>query len=238
MRKANIALIAGSAVAALVFAVWDADAQNPAPDPAATNIQAAPLRDTASFATIADQKARSLALFEEAGKVITHPRCANCHPVDTPAQTDFRRQHMPMVSRGPLGEHKEGHGAVGLPCKSCHTAKNVWVGGVQTVTIPGNPKWALAPKEQAWQGKSLGDICRQIKDLARNGGKTLAQIHDHMANDQLVAWGWNPGAGRTPAPGTQAQFGELIKAWIDSGAECPTGGAVVPSHDLKVVAAD
>jgi hypothetical protein len=42
-----------------------------------------------------------------------------------------------------------------------------------------------------------------------------------MANDDLVAWGWNPGAGREPAPGTQAQLGELVKAWIDAGAHCP-----------------
>jgi len=36
-----------------------------------------------------------------------------------------------------------------------------------------------------------------------------------------VAWGWSPGEGREAVPGTQAQFGELAKAWIDSGAECP-----------------
>ena len=45
---------------------------------------------------------------------------------------------------------------------------------------------------------------------------------------------WNPGLGRTPAPGTQAQLGDLIQAWIDTGAKCPApGGVKVPSHDLK-----
>lgn len=171
--------------------------------------------------------------------MITHPRCANCHPVETPAQSDARHAHMPAVMRGELGEHGQGHGGVGVPCRSCHTDKNVWVGGTKIVTIPGNPKWALAPKEQAWQGKSLAEICAQLKDPRRNGGKTLAQIHDHMARDELVAWGWNPGRGRTPAPGTQAQLGEIIKAWIDTGAQCPAeGGPKVPSHDLKVAAAD
>jgi hypothetical protein len=43
----------------------------------------------------------------------------------------------------------------------------------------------------------------------------------HMAEDSLVGWGWHPGAGRTPAPGTQAEFGALIKAWVDTGAACP-----------------
>jgi hypothetical protein len=73
----------------------------------------------------------------------------------------------------------------------------------------------------AWQGRTLGEICRQIKDPARNGGKTMAQLEEHMAKDILVGWGWKPGGNRTPAPGTQAQFGGLFKAWAASGAVCP-----------------
>jgi hypothetical protein len=42
-----------------------------------------------------------------------------------------------------------------------------------------------------------------------------------MAEDHLVGWAWNPGDGRKPAPGTQAQFGALVQAWIDTGAKCP-----------------
>jgi hypothetical protein len=73
----------------------------------------------------------------------------------------------------------------------------------------------------AWQGKSIGDICRQIKDPSRNGGRDLKLLHEHMAADDLVAWGWQPGEGRNPAPGTQELFGKLIQAWIDNGAQCP-----------------
>ena len=51
--------------------------------------------------------------------------------------------------------------------------------------------------------------------------KIIARLTDHFAKDDLVAWAWNPGAGRAPAPGTQQQLGELIKAWIDTGAQCP-----------------
>jgi hypothetical protein len=75
----------------------------------------------------------------------------------------------------------------------------------------------------AWQGRSLGAICGQIKDPERNGGKTLAELHEHMAEDDLVGWGWAPGAGRTPVPGTQEGFGRLIAAWIETGAVCPPG---------------
>jgi hypothetical protein len=65
------------------------------------------------------------------------------------------------------------------------------------------------------------EICEQIKDPKRNGGRTLADIHRHIATDSLVAWAWRPGVGRDPAPGTQAELGELINAWIAAGAQCP-----------------
>jgi hypothetical protein len=70
----------------------------------------------------------------------------------------------------------------------------------------------------AWQGKSINDICRQLKDPSRNGGRDLALLHEHAANDDLIAWGWQPGEGRDPAPGTQKLFGDLIQAWIETGA--------------------
>jgi hypothetical protein len=79
----------------------------------------------------------------------------------------------------------------------------------------------LAPIEMAWEGKSIGDICVQLKDPSRNGGRNLALLQEHVAKDDLIAWGWNPGTGRDPAPGTQEGAGQLIQAWIDTGAQCP-----------------
>ena len=176
------------------------------PDPAKT------LRSVQAFASIADDQQRSLALFEEAGKVITHARCVNCHPAgDRPAQGDDRRPHMPLVVRG-----VDNFGAVGMRCTTCHGPANFDAAG-----IPGNPQWHLAPIEMAWVGKSLGEICRQIKDPQRNGGKSMEELVHHMAEDSLVGWGWEPGVGREPAPGTKKEFGELIKAWSDTGAVCP-----------------
>jgi hypothetical protein len=63
--------------------------------------------------------------------------------------------------------------------------------------------------------------CRQIKDPQRNGGRNLELLREHLANDDLVAWGWNPATARDAVPGTQTALGELIRAWIDTGAECP-----------------
>jgi hypothetical protein len=79
----------------------------------------------------------------------------------------------------------------------------------------------MAPIEMAWQGKSAGEICRQLKDPNRNGGRSLALLQEHLAGDDLIAWGWQPGEGRDPAPGTQRLLGALVQAWVDSGAECP-----------------
>lgn len=177
-----------------------------------------PLRAPADFASIADTHARSVALYGEVSRVIESPRCMNCHP-DTrrPTQGDDLHAHVPFIQAG-----IEGHGTGGLTCATCHQAANVAT-FAEPASIPGNPRWALAPASMAWQGKTRGEICRQIKDPARNGGHTLAQIHHHMAEDKLVGWAWNPGPGRKPAPGTQAALGSLLTAWIDTGAACPDG---------------
>jgi hypothetical protein len=170
------------------------------------------LRAPSSFATIADPAQRSAALFVEAGKVLLHPRCINCHPAgDRPLQGDRGALHEPWVRRGP-----DGFGAPGLRCQTCHSASNY-----DAVRMPGHPKWHLAPAEMAWEGRSLAQICEQIKDRARNGGHSLKEIVEHMTNDSLVGWGWTPGIGRAPAPGTQVEFGALIKAWVETGAACP-----------------
>lgn len=171
-----------------------------------------PLQPVAAFTHLPDDASRSVALFTEAGKVIQHPRCMNCHPVgDRPTQGDAMRPHEPWVTRG-----SDGNGAPGMACKTCHGFTNFEPSGV-----PGDPHWALAPASMAWQDKTLGEICRQIKDRTRNGDRSLDDIVHHMAEDGLVGWAWHPGGNRTPAPGTQAEFGALIRAWVETGAACP-----------------
>jgi hypothetical protein len=174
--------------------------------------QAADLRGPQSFESIADKTERSRALFTEAGKVFQSPRCLNCHPKgDRPTQSDDMHLHLPKVVRG-----DDDKGATALHCTTCHQGANFAPAGV-----PGHPLWHLAPRSMAWQSQSLAQICAQLKDRRRNGGKSLAQIQAHVANDTLVGWGWNPGGERKPAPGTQQQFGALVEAWIATGASCP-----------------
>ena len=172
----------------------------------------ATLRPASSFAAIANQHDRSVALFNEMGKVLTHPRCMNCHPAtERPRQGDLRKLHEPVVVRG-----KDGHGAAGLPCATCHGKQNFDPAGV-----PGDGHWALAPASMAWEGKTIGQICEQLKDQNRNGSRDAAALIKHVTTDTLVLWGWKPGKGRQPAPGTAAEFGALMQAWADSGAACP-----------------
>ncbi|UFZ06464.1 Isoquinoline 1-oxidoreductase subunit [Bradyrhizobium ontarionense] len=206
------ALLAGSLSAAALVVFTAPERADAAPEP--TRL-AADLKPASAFTDIKSRDLRAVALFEEASKVLQSPRCMNCHPAgDRPTQTDRMIPHQPLVVRGEAGMGAPS----GLACTTCHHEANF-----DAARVPGNPKWQLAPIEMAWQGRSLGQICAQIKDPKLNGGKTMAELVHHMAEDELVGWGWNPGAGRTPAPGTQKQFGELIKAWVDAGAACPKG---------------
>jgi hypothetical protein len=165
-----------------------------------------------SFAGIADVDQRSAAMFTELGKVLTNPRCVNCHPAsDRPHQGDESRLHQPPVTRG-----ADGHGAEGTRCSICHQAANFDPG-----RVPGHPEWHLAPREMAWEGKTVAEICAQLKDPARNGGRKVEDLIHHIGTDTLVGWAWHPGFGRSPAPGTQAQAGALVEAWVKTGAACP-----------------
>jgi hypothetical protein len=165
-----------------------------------------------SFASIGDTEKRSAAIFTELGKVLTHPRCTNCHPAgDRPHQGDNARLHQPPVTRG-----ADGHGLETMRCNSCHQKANFEPG-----RMPGHPDWHLAPREMAWEGKTIGEICEQIRDPARNGGRKVEDLIDHIGRDTLVGWAWHPGFGRSPAPGTQEQAGALVEAWVKTGAACP-----------------
>jgi mono/diheme cytochrome c family protein len=178
----------------------------------AVSDQSDSLASPESFASIADSAARSAAIFTELGKVLTHPRCVNCHPAgDRPRQGDMARLHQPPVERG-----ADGHGLPAMRCSICHQQANFDAAG-----MPGNPLWQLAPREMAWEGKTLAEICAQIKDPARNGNRSVDALIEHIGEDHLVGWAWAPGYGRQPAPGTQQQAGALVEAWVKTGAECP-----------------
>jgi len=71
--------------------------------------------------------------------------------------------------------------------------------------------WQLAPVDFIWFGKSGAEICAQMKDPKRNGGRDAAGLVEHLRHDAslsgFIPRGWAPGAGRATPPGTRSRQG-------------------------------
>jgi hypothetical protein len=156
----------------------------------------------------------SVESFAEVAKVLTHPRCLNCHSGDDrPRQGDADgiRVHQMNVQRGP-----DGRGMTGQTCTTCHRETNSAAAGV-----PGAPDWHLAPLSMGWPGLSTADLCATLKDTTRNGNRSPQALLEHMTTDPLVKWAWEPGGKRAPIPIPRSEFLELLEYWAQTGAECP-----------------
>jgi hypothetical protein len=70
-------------------------------------------------------------------------------------------------------------------------------------------------------GRTPAELCRQLKDPQQTGGRSLAQLFEHVSFDDLVGWAWNPGTGRIPPALSRANTVAQMKIWIDGGAACP-----------------
>jgi len=170
------------------------------------------LTGTARSQTEAANSADSLAAWAKISTVLQHPRCLNCHQLNSPLQGDERRPHIPRVVRGP-----DNHGVSAMRCGNCHND----MGNNDTSGTPGGLRWQLAPVSMLWQGLSVGDLCRAVKDPAHNGNRTGAMLIEHMENEPLVLYGWDPGKGREPIPIPHDQVVELMKVWVAGGMACP-----------------
>lgn len=151
-------------------------------------------------------------LFAPIAQVLQSPRCMNCHPVgDRPLQTDQSKPHKQNITRN--------FPNLGGSCATCH----------QETTMPGPkmppgaPHWNMPPAAtpMTFEGKSQAQLCADLKDLSKNGGRTLSDLQHHVAVDPLVLWAFNPGTGRTPPPVTHATFLTLFDAWVNAGGACP-----------------
>ncbi len=157
---------------------------------------------------------KSLRAFRAVASVLTSPRCLNCHvPGDGPLQGDDSHPHAMNVKRG-----ADGKGSAALRCFACHQTENTkFLHGP-----PGAADWQLPPSKtpMAWKGLSTGELCRTLKDPAKNGNRSLQDLVVHM-DSSLVRWAWNPGPGRTLPPSSYDEFVSHLKEWIDTGAACP-----------------
>ncbi len=153
--------------------------------------------------------------FDPIASVVMHPRCINCHQDDSPRQTDRKTRHLPHMVRG-----ADGHGAPTQPCQTCHQSTNTADG-----FVPGVANWHLAPVSMRWEGLTKAQICEQMKDPARNGGRRTGEaVIEHMKTDPLVLWAWNPGGSRTRPPLSHEKLVEALEAWVRAGMPCPRNG--------------
>ncbi len=168
--------------------------------------------------TAPDERAAAIAAFSTVQQVLQHPRCQNCHiPGDAPLQFDAGLPHQMGVVRGDLGM-----GPPGLPCSTCHNTVNP-PASFGPHTPPGAPTWRLPPPEQkmVFINLSAAELCATIKNPQKNGGKDFDALIHHVADDELVGWGWHPGGERKPVPIPREEFVAKFKQWAAAGGPCP-----------------
>jgi hypothetical protein len=156
----------------------------------------------------------SVNAFMDVYKVLMSPRCMNCHPSgDIPLQGDDSHIHTMLPQRG-----KDGKGVYAMKCSNCHQPTNLE--GLHTP--PGHPDWHLPPAgmKMVFQGKSPGQLAKQLVNPKTNGNKTMKQLIEH-ADDGLVKVGWDMGEGRTTPPLSHEEFKKAWITWIETGAYAP-----------------
>jgi len=167
-----------------------------------------------------------LAAWSKIYEVFSHPRCANCHvgtdrvPIwSEPKSGRKPRPHGMNINGGP-----SGIGAEYIACSTCHTQHNSPLphGPPGAHGNDGLPRWQLPPVEMQWFGKTSAEVCAQVKDPARNGNRTIPRVEEHIEEDMLVHWGWDPGPGRERAPYSAAELVDFLKEWDAARAPCPT----------------
>ena len=205
-RAALLPLFTSAAAVAMALTfVWRAPAQSVAPAPSAPSAPTAP--------TAAQGQGEGETAYLVVHRVLMSPRCMNCHPSgDAPLHGDVPVPHTMNVTR----KSSES----GMACTTCHRAKN----GTREGSPPGVfPEWRMPTREHplVFQGMSARGLCEQLKDPARNGGKTLAALVEHVGHDSLVLWGWAPGPGRTLPPVSHEAFVKAFETWVKTGAPCP-----------------
>ncbi|MCU1301212.1 MAG: hypothetical protein JWQ87_1496 [Candidatus Sulfotelmatobacter sp.] len=166
-------------------------------------------------AAAVDSKSGDGALFIAFVPVLRHPRCMNCHSKgDYPRQGDDSHRHTMLVKRGPAG-----FGVTAVKCSTCHQDHNLWDAHLP----PGAPEWHLPSPSMPmiWEGLTDAQLCQSIKDPKQNKGRNIDQLVEHLTEDKLVAWGWNPGPRRNAVPIPHDDFSAKVKQWQAAGAPCP-----------------
>lgn len=170
-----------------------------------------------------------LAAFERVYEVVSHPRCSNCHtgadnlPMWSGPSYGQTRPHGMNINAG-----ESRMGVETLVCSTCHITlqeltenSNAIAHAPPMTALP----WQLAPVEFEWFGRSAAEVCAQLSDPERNGGRDWVGLAEHLVDDAghggFVLWGWNPGGTREPAPYSLQQHVDDVLAWGAAGSPCP-----------------
>lgn len=150
-----------------------------------------------------------LKAFSEVYAVLVSPRCMNCHPAgDAPLVGDAAQPHKMGITRFSPDS--------GLPCSTCHREE-----GLPGKNLPpADAHWGLPPANQVFQGRSESELCAQLNDPEKTGGRDLAALLEHVQKDALVLYGWAPGGERSVPPISHEAFAKAFGTWVGAGGPC------------------
>lgn len=159
-------------------------------------------------------------------QVVSHPRCANCHvgsdnrPMWSGPSYGKTRPHGMNINAG-----ESRIGAEYVMCQTCHVTRTTGKGNAPHMAPQVALAWQLAPVEFEWFGKTSAEVCAQMSDPERNGGRDYIALAEHLRDDAghggFVAWGWNPGGGREAVPFTLQDHINDVLIWGMAGQPCP-----------------
>ena len=105
---------------------------------------------------------------------------------------------------------------VGLMCNACHREQGLQ--GLDNLP-PSDPHWHMPPREMAFENRSPAELCAQLKDPSKVGGRDLEALVEHVAEDHLVKSSW--GSGKPPPPVSHEEMVEGWRLWVGAGGPCP-----------------
>ena len=153
-------------------------------------------------------------------EVASHPRCSNCHvgadnrPMWSGPSYGNARPHGMNINAG-----DSRIGAETILCSTCHVERD-GLNDVPHAAPQVAMAWQLAPVEAEWFGKSSVEICNQLRDPERNGGRDHLDLASHLDHDLILHWALNPGGGREPAPYSLQDHVNDVLTWGVAGFPC------------------
>lgn len=167
-------------------------------------------------------KEDGLAAWARVYEVASHPRCSNCHvgadnlPMWSGPSYGRTRPHGMNINAG-----ESRIGAEYVQCGTCHALRETGANDAPHMAPQVAMSWQLAPVEAEWFGKSSVEICQQLRDPERNGGRDYMDLASHLDHDLILHWAWAPGGGREPAPYSLQEHVNDVLAWGVAGYPCP-----------------